>query len=178
MFSPLLTALAFAADKHRHQKRKDDVTPYINHPIAVAELMAKVGEVTDVIALQAALLHDTVEDTETSAEDLTERFGQEVSACVMEVTDDKSLPQKERKQRQVVHAPHMSDRAKLIKLCDKSCNIGDLTDELPIGWSRQRKLEYLDWAEQVVAGCRGTNAKLEAFFDTRLAERRTALRSE
>ena len=172
----LLSALRFAADKHRKQRRKDlDATPYINHLIAVAELLARVGHVDEVTVLQAAILHDTLEDTETTARVLEETFGPRVCSLVQEVTDDRSLPARERKQRQVEHAPHLSAAAKQIKIADKSCNIAKITPKQPVGWELKRKAEYLDWGEKVVAGCRGCNARLEDFFEALLKEKRKEL---
>lgn len=102
----ILAALHFAAEKHRDQRRKGQcASPYINHPIEVAELLVRVGQVGDVALLQAALLHDTVEDTQTTFQELEERFGTGVRTLVEEVTDDKSLPKEERKRRQVERAP-------------------------------------------------------------------------
>jgi len=162
----LLQAASFAARKHRYQKRKgDDAEPYVNHPLEVANLLASVGKVEDFDVLIAAVLHDTVEDTETTAEELTEIFGARVCGFVLEVTDDKSLPKAERKQKQVEHAPHLSDGAKQVKLADKISNITDVTNNPPAGWSKERKIEYIDWGERVVAGLRGVNESLENYFD-------------
>jgi guanosine-3',5'-bis(diphosphate) 3'-pyrophosphohydrolase len=162
----LLQAASFAAKKHRYQKRKgDDAEPYVNHPLEVANLLANVGKVEDYDILCAAVLHDTVEDTETTPEELTEMFGGRVCGFVLEVTDDKSLPKQERKQKQVEHAPHLSEGAKQIKLADKISNITDVTNNPPAGWSQERKLEYVEWGERVVAGLRGVNEGLENYFD-------------
>jgi guanosine-3',5'-bis(diphosphate) 3'-pyrophosphohydrolase len=162
----LLHAASFAAKKHRYQKRKgDDAEPYVNHPLEVANLLANVGQIDDYDILIAAVLHDTVEDTETTREELTELFGEKVCGYVLEVTDDKSLPKAERKQRQVEHAPHLSTGAKQIKLGDKISNITDVTNNPPAGWSKERKIEYIDWGERVVAGLRGVNERLENYFD-------------
>lgn len=172
----LLTALAFAAAKHSRQRRKDsEATPYINHPIAVAATVARAGGVEDLATLQAAVLHDTIEDTQTTAEELERIFGAEVCALVKELTDDRSLPKQERKQKQIEHAPSLPMKAKQIKLADKICNLGDITPTQPHDWSPERKREYLDWAERVAAGCRGANAGLEREFDAVLAARRAAL---
>ena len=151
----LLRALHFAAQKHRDQRRKDlDASPYINHPIEVAETLARVGGVNQLAVLQAAILHDTVEDTETTLEELEEAFGREVRELVDELTDDKRLPKAERKRLQVEHAPALSQRAKLVKLADKICNVRDIAHAPPRGWSRERRVEYLAWTERVVAGLR------------------------
>jgi guanosine-3',5'-bis(diphosphate) 3'-pyrophosphohydrolase len=124
--SAILSAAAFAAAKHRNQRRKDaEASPYINHPIALAELLAFVG-IEDLEVLQAALLHDTVEDTDTSFQELEERFGKAVADIVQEVTDDKALPKGERKRLQVEHAAQLSREAKLVKLADKICNLRDI----------------------------------------------------
>jgi (p)ppGpp synthase/HD superfamily hydrolase len=171
----LLSALRFAAQKHSRQRRKDlEGTPYINHPIAVAEILARIGKVRDLATLQAALLHDTIEDNKTSPQELDEEFGLEVRLLVQELTDDKSLPKQERKRLQIEHAPHLSTRAKQIKIADKICNLQDITSAQPINWSMERKLDYLGWAERVVAGCRGCNRDLERHFDIVLKEKRAS----
>lgn len=165
----LLQAVNFAADKHRDQRRKNiEASPYINHPIQVAELIARVGEVDDLAVLLAAVLHDTVEDTETSFEELEDLFGPEVSDLVAEVTDDKSLSKAERKKEQIAHTVTMTNRAKLIKLADKTCNVRDVAHSPPEDWDLKRRKEYLNWANKVIEGCRGTNERLELFFDETL----------
>jgi len=172
----LLKAARFSAEKHRDQRRKDSyASPYINHPLQVAETLASVGGVEDVSLLMAALLHDTVEDTGTRPEEIEAEFGAEVLFLVMEVTDDKSLPKPERKRLQVEHAPHKSHRAKLLKLADKICNVGDILHTPPADWSLQRRREYLLWTEQVVAGLRGASPRLERRYDELLAEGKQAL---
>lgn len=163
-------AVAFAADKHRTQRRKDaDASPYINHPIALANVLANEGGVTDVVVLSAAVLHDTIEDTNTTAEELTAIFGAKITATVLDVTDDKSLDKHVRKQRQIEHAPHISKEAKLVKLADKICNLRDVLASPPADWSPERKQGYFDWAAKVVAGVRGVHPELEAVFDGLLA---------
>ena len=165
----LLEAIRFAADKHRNQRRKDsERSPYINHPIEVAQLLWEVGGVRDVEVLLAAILHDTVEDTDTRPEEISGRFGEKVRSFVMEVTDDKNLPKGERKLLQIVNAPHKSYGAKLIKLADKACNVRNLVTMPPKNWSLERRQEYLLWGEKVVAGLRGTNAALEEYYDHEL----------
>ena len=163
-------AVAFAADKHRTQRRKDaDASPYINHPIALANVLANEGGVTDVVVLSAAVLHDTIEDTNTTAEELTAIFGPKITATVLDVTDDKTLDKHVRKQRQIEHAPHISKEAKLVKLADKICNLRDILASPPADWSPDRKQGYFDWAAKVVAGVRGVHPELEAVFDGLLA---------
>jgi guanosine-3',5'-bis(diphosphate) 3'-pyrophosphohydrolase len=174
--APLLSALRFAADRHRDQRRKDPAaSPYLNHPIAVAELLARVGGVGDPITLIAAVLHDTVEDTATTPEELERTFGAAVRRTVAEVSDDKALPKLERKRLQIEHAPHLSERAKLIKLADLTCNVGDIGRDPPSDWSLDRRRDYLDWSERVIEGCRGVNAPLERAFDGALARARERL---
>jgi guanosine-3',5'-bis(diphosphate) 3'-pyrophosphohydrolase len=172
----LLQATRFAADKHRYQRRKGaDAPPYINHPIEVADLLANVGGVTDLATLVAAVLHDIVEDTETTPEDIEAPFGAEGRALVEEVTDDKSLPKAERKRLQIEHAPSLSPRAKEIRIADKISNILDITHNPPAAWSPQRRREYLEWADQVVAGCRGVNQGLDRWFDEVLRDARLSI---
>jgi guanosine-3',5'-bis(diphosphate) 3'-pyrophosphohydrolase len=168
----VLRALAFAAHKHRDQRRKDaEASPYINHPIALANCLANEGGVMDPLVLVSALLHDTVEDTETTIDELAAAFGQEVSSIVAEVTDDKSLAKAERKQAQIEHAPHISREARLVKLADKICNLRDVAQAPPAGWGLARKQEYFDWAKRVVDGLRGVSAPLERAFDEAFGRR-------
>jgi len=167
----LLQALAFAAHKHRDQRRKDaEASPYINHPIALADVLMNEGGVTDVEVLCAALLHDTVEDTATTHEELVNAFGTRIARIVAEVTDDKALPKSERKRLQVEHASAISREAKLVKLADKICNLRDVVERPPAKWDLQRRREYFDWAKQVVDRLRGTNVRLEAAFDAAYAK--------
>ena len=158
----ILEAAFFAAGKHRDQRRKDSYqSPYINHPLEVAKILAVDGRVTDVELLMAALLHDTVEDTVTSMDELVELFGQRVASLVAEVTDDKSLPKAERKRLQVETAPKKSDAAKQLKIADKICNVRSINRQSPVGWDDERKIQYLNWAQAVVEGCKGVNQDLD-----------------
>lgn len=168
----ILKALEFAAKKHRDQRRKDkEASPYINHPIALANTLCNEAGITDIETLCGALLHDTVEDTETTEQELRDTFGHAISDIVMEVTDDKSLPKPERKRLQVKHAAHVSDKAKLVKLADKISNLRDMVACPPAHWSKERKQEYFDWAKQVIDRLRGIHPQLEAIFDTAYANR-------
>ena len=172
----LLQAVNFAADKHRDQRRKNvEASPYINHPIQVAELIARIGEVDDLAVLMAAVLHDVVEDTETTLEELENAFGPGVSDLVAEVTDDKSLAKADRKKEQIKHTATMTNRAKLIKLADKTCNVRDVGHSPPEDWDLKRRREYLDWASKVIDGCRGTNTHLERYFDETMLRATEAL---
>ncbi len=162
----ILAAAKFAAERHTDQRRKGERSePYINHPLKVAEMLRSLGAVKDVEIIIAALLHDTIEDTETTLSELEELFGPGVRSIVVEVTDDKSLPKARRKELQIEHAPHLSPAAKQIKLADKTANIADVAFAPAPDWSLERRSEYLRWAEAVVAGLRGCNDKLEVNFD-------------
>ena len=174
--SLLLKALAFAAHKHRDQRRKDaGASPYINHPIALADLLVNEGGITDVEVLCAALLHDTLEDTDTRQEELVDAFGSRVARIVVEVTDDQSLRSEERKRLQVEHAPKLSVEAKLVKVADKTCNLRDIVVRPPAKWDLQRRREYFDWAKRVVDGLRDVNTeemrRLLTAFDAAFARR-------
>jgi guanosine-3',5'-bis(diphosphate) 3'-pyrophosphohydrolase len=172
-----LRAAAFAARKHQHQRRKDaEASPYINHPLEVAAILAEEGGVTDPLTLTAAVLHDTLEDTETTPEELAAAFGPAIRDLVQEVTDDKRLPRAERKARQAATAAHLSHQAKLIRIADKIVNVRDVTHHPPTKWDLKRRREYLDWTEAVVAGCRGVSPALEARYEQTLQEGRTILR--
>jgi len=168
----IFKALAFSAKKHRDQRRKDPAaSPYINHPIALAEVLSCEASIIDVDIICSALLHDTVEDTETTQEELEQIFGNSIRRIVMEVTDDFNLPKAERKQLQIDHAAHISDQAKLVKLADKICNLRDVAECPPAEWSLQRRREYFDWAKQVIDQLRGVNKRLEMVFDDVYARR-------
>jgi guanosine-3',5'-bis(diphosphate) 3'-pyrophosphohydrolase len=168
----LLKALAFAAHKHRDQRRKDaEASPYINHPIALAEVLAGEGGVTDIEVLAAALLHDTIEDTATTAGELRENFGERIAAIVAEVTDDTELPKAERRRLQIEHAAGISHGAKLVKLADKICNLRDVAERPPAKWDLERRREYFDWARQVIDGLRGAHPALERAFDAAYARK-------
>jgi GTP diphosphokinase / guanosine-3',5'-bis(diphosphate) 3'-diphosphatase len=167
----IIRALGFAADKHRDQRRKDaQRSPNINHPIALANLLANEAAVDDECVLVAGILHDTLEDTNTSHEELMQCFGHEVARVVAEVSDDKSLSKDERKRLQVEHARHISTGAKLVKLADKICNLRDIVVMPPADWSAEEKRVYFDWAKRVVDEMRGVHPVLEALFDAAYVE--------
>lgn len=167
----ILKALTFAAEKHRHQRQDDTAaSPYINHPIALVNLLIEVG-ITDSKVICAALLHDTLEDTNTTYAELKQNFGQKISDIVWEVTDDKSLTDAERRRIQVAHAKTASKRAKLVKLADKTCNLRDIINTPPVGWNIKRQRDYFDWALEVIDALRGVNKKLEKTFDKAYALR-------
>jgi GTP diphosphokinase / guanosine-3',5'-bis(diphosphate) 3'-diphosphatase len=162
----LMRALDFVARKHSDQRRKGAAAePYINHLAEVAFLVAEATQGRDPLAVLGALLHDTLEDTDTTRKELESEFGVEAAALVAEVTDDKSLPKQERKRLQVETAPHKSERARLIKIADKTSNLRSIVASPPVKWDTSRREEYFEWAEHVVEGCRGVNAHLEAEFD-------------
>lgn len=162
----ILKATQFAARKHRDQRRKDAASsPYINHPLALANILREEGNVDNVHVLVAALLHDTIEDTETAYDEIRGQFGDEVAEIVAEVTDIKWLKKTSRKRLQISKAARASNGAKLVKLADKISNLRDIIASPPSDWSLERKREYFDWAKHVVDKIRGTNAKLERRFD-------------
>lgn len=168
----VLAALRFAAHKHRDQRRKGaDAAPYINHPVALAETLWRVGKVRESVVLAAALLHDTIEDTETTERELRERFGPTVAGVVAEVTDDKSLDKAVRKQLQIEHAARISKRAKLVKLADKISNLEDILASPPADWPLERRRGYFEWAKAVVDQLRGANSALARRFDQLYCQR-------
>lgn len=171
----LFEAVRFAAEKHRDDRRKGDIAaPYINHPIMVAEQLAAVGLGDDVELLMAALLHDVIEDTDATPEELRVRFGERVCSIVLEVSDDKDLRRDERKEQVVRHIASKSEEAQLVKLSDVIANTYDIIHHPP-PWKRERKEDYLNWAERVVNRLRGAHGELESLFDGLLAEAREAL---
>lgn len=167
----ILTAAKFAAEKHAAQKRKGVAAePYVNHLIEVAQLIASSSESLDTNMVMAGLLHDTIEDTNTTAEELERVFGSDVAALVIEMTDDKSLPKEVRKAAQVKEAPYKSVRAQVIKLADKISNLRSLLASPPATWSTDRKREYFLWARQVVDALSAPNPILKAEFDRTYAK--------
>ena len=162
----ILRAARFAAEKHAQQRRKgENAEPYFNHLLEVAELIAASSRELDVELMMAAFLHDTVEDTGVTLQELEQRFGKDVADLVAEVTDDKSLPKETRKQLQVEHTPHKSPRAQTLKLADKISNLRAIVSSPPVGWSRERKQQYFEWARQVVSGIASPNGYLKSEFD-------------
>jgi guanosine-3',5'-bis(diphosphate) 3'-pyrophosphohydrolase len=162
----LLRAFAFAAEKHRNHRRKDvNASPYINHLISAARILAEEGQVTDMDLIVAAILHDTIEDTETTYAELEAQFGTLVAEIVREVTDDTTLRKAARKQLQEQRAPNASSRAKQLMIADKISNILDIIHHPPSGWSLERRQEYIVWAGRVVAGCRDVNWRLDHAYD-------------
>lgn len=162
----LIKAADFAALKHRRQRRKDaEASPYINHPLALARVLKLEAGVGDIEVLVAAILHDTVEDTETTIEELTREFGPAIAGVVAEVTDDNALTKPERKRLQVERAAHSSPKAKLVKLADKICNLRDVAAAPPAHWPLERRRDYFEWARAVIDGLRGAHPRLEQLFD-------------
>jgi (p)ppGpp synthase/HD superfamily hydrolase len=169
----VLKAADAAARWHTHQRRKGAAQePYINHLLEVAALVAEATNGTEPKLVIAALLHDAIEDCEVPKAVIAEHFGVAVANLVEEVTDDKSLPKAERKEKQVTASGHKSDGAKVKKLADKTSNLRTIGLSPPPDWSVKRKIEYVAWAREVIGGCRGVNAWLEGQFDSaaRLAE--------
>ena len=162
----ILKAAQFAAEKHKNQCRKDaEASPYINHPLALASVLATEGGIYDRDVICAALLHDIIEDTDTTADELRSKFGDKVTNIVLELTDDKNLKISAREEERVRRTPHISPQAKLVKLADKICNMRDILASPLTDWSIERKRAYFESAARMVAGLRGTHAGLEAVFD-------------
>lgn len=161
----VLRATLFAARAHAGQVRKGAAAePYVNHVIEVAAILAEHGASEE--AILAGLLHDTVEDTETTNADLLAVFGPIVAGLVAEATDDQEKPKEIRKALQVSQAPTHSDAAKQLKLADKIANLRSIADSPPANWNHARRIEYVGWAGRVAAGLKGVNPGLDALFDT------------
>lgn len=173
----LVTVAAdFAARRHVGQRRKGSAAePAINHLAEVASLLAQAAHGDDPHLIAAGWLHDVVEDTPTKPEEVAELFGAAVADIVAQVTDDKSLPKEERKVRQIAEAPSKSPGAKAVKIADKISNLRSLMVSPPAGWERERLLDYVDWCERVVAGCRGIDGELDRLFDTTARQARQVL---
>lgn len=162
----IMAAASFAAQKHAQQKRKGALgEPYINHLLEVAELVAASSDVLDTNLVIAALLHDTVEDTGVTLQELENSFGSDVASLVAEVTDDKSLPKETRKKLQVETAHKKSNRAQTLKIADKISNLRSILTSPPVNWNLERKQQYFEWARQVISGIQEPNPYLKAEFD-------------
>ena len=171
--SLIFSSLRFASAKHQDQRRKGGrASPYINHLIDVAEILWNSGGIHDVDTVVAGILHDIIEDTETSQEELETSFDHTICLIVQEVTDDKSLPKHTRKRLQVERAKGLSHQARQVKIADKISNILDIMESPPTDWSLNEQREYVDWAEEVINRVRGTNERLEGYFDKVCAEAR------
>ena len=172
----VIQAAHFAADKHRDQRRKGvRNTPYINHPLEVAERLNRIAGIDDHVNLAAAILHDTIEDTETTRAELARIFGNEIAALVAELTDEPGVTWQQRKRHEIDHAVHLSERAKMIKLADKTCNVADTISNPPGEWTLSRRRDYLEFARLVADGCRGASTALDAEFERVMAEARAKL---
>ena len=166
----VLKATQFAALKHCDQRRKDGKTPYIIHPISVAMILAEIGSIEDLEILSAALLHDTLEDTDTSAHELDKNFGSRVRIIVEELTDNDMLTFSQRKQMQIDNAPYLSKNATLVRIADKISNVSDVIENPPPEWNQKRCNKYVDWAEAVMNNCQKVNQDLENHFFELLTE--------
>jgi guanosine-3',5'-bis(diphosphate) 3'-pyrophosphohydrolase len=171
----VLKAAAFAAEKHRLHRRKSGDLPYINHPLSVANLIWNVGGVHDPVAASAAVLHDTIEDTDTNPEELGREFGGEIMAIVQELTLDKAMTKPEQRQDELARITTFSHRAKLVRLADKIHNVHSLIEHPPARWDMARQLEYVDWCERLVGALAGTNEALERRFADEVLRAREAI---
>jgi len=172
----ILDAAVFASEKHQGQVRKNKHhSPYITHPLLVAQAIYQIGGIVNSRILTAAILHDTLEDTETEEREIEERFGEKVLSFVLEVTDDKTEGKMTRKRLQVIHAPELSYEAKIIKLADKLVNCRDILNAPPEDWPLERRQDYIQWGADVVEQIRGTNSPLESAFDQVLSDAQSEL---
>ena len=168
----VLKATQFAALKHCDQRRKDGKTPYIIHPISVAMILSEIGSIEDPEILSAALLHDTLEDTDTSVHELDKNFGSRVRIIVEELTDNDMLTFSQSKQMQIDNAPYLSKDATLVRIADKISNVSDVIENPPPEWNQKRCNKYVDWAEAVMNNCQKVNQDLENHFFELLTEYR------
>jgi len=158
----LYSALEYASEKHMGKTRKDaEKTPYIVHPMGVAVILWQEANVRDIDVLVAALLHDTLEDTNATEAEIEGMFGGRVLSIVKELSNDRNLSGQENKQRQIEHAPLMSQEAKLVKLADRLYNIRDLQAKTPVTWSKEDVERYFSWAAKLLQGLAGTDEHLE-----------------
>uniref|UniRef100_A0A0M3IFB7 Guanosine-3',5'-bis(diphosphate) 3'-pyrophosphohydrolase MESH1 n=1 Tax=Ascaris lumbricoides TaxID=6252 RepID=A0A0M3IFB7_ASCLU len=162
----IMKAVDLAARRHRCQRRADPArTPFINHPVGVAYILTNEAKVYDAVTIVAAILHDILEDTETTYIEIREMFGHEVATIVSECTIDKSQSRDARKEKQIRNASKLSHKAKLVELADKLYNMRDIERVMPLCWNARRKREHFEWARDYVAEMKGTNEALETAID-------------
>lgn len=172
----VVKAVLFCSEKHVSQRRKGAAQePYINHLTEVASLVASATGGEDVNLIAAAYLHDTLEDTATTFDELVEQFNDDIARLVSEMTDNKSLPKQRRKELQVENASKKSKRAQVIKLADKISNLRSLAASPPADWEADRREEYVNWARAVCGQLKGNNAWLDEQFEKAAAEARASI---
>ena len=155
----MMRAIEFATDAHKAQKRKASGEPYIIHPIRVLRILTEAG-ITDDTVLIAAVLHDVVEDTSVTLDEITRVFGKRVSNFVFEVTNNPDLSKVDKKKAQVTKASNMSSGAKLIKMADMIDNLSDLLVAPPPDWTKERVKGYFVWKYVIFSSLRGVNSYL------------------
>ena len=151
-------ALAFATKKHDGQMRKDGVTPYIVHPIGVADLVAEYSQDDTYLdtMIVAALLHDTLEDTDTSYDELWEKFGDSVADIVDELTSDKEECKRIGKGKYLkIKMQNMSEEALTIKIADRLYNMRDVACMKP-----EKIQQFIDQNEEIISWLRHNRANL------------------
>ena len=169
-------AFNFASQRHSKQRRKGEAQePYINHLAEVALLVAEATRGKDANLIAAALLHDTIEDTDTTREELAICFNDDIANLVNEATDDKTLRKEKRKQLQITNASKKTQRAKILKLADKTSNLRSIANSPPKNWDSLRKTEYIDWALRVVAGLGDFPTELKTHFDQAVEKARNSV---
>lgn len=171
VIASFLEALEFAAYRHRFDKTKND-EPYINHVISVCRLISDTGEINDEEVLAAAALHDTIEKTGTKASEINFQFGEKVFQIVMEVTDHNTENETEKFQQQLQRVDTLSKQAKVIKLADKIANVKSLLSFPPEGWDIERRSLYINWADRIIMALKGTNDKLDTYYNELITDAR------
>jgi guanosine-3',5'-bis(diphosphate) 3'-pyrophosphohydrolase len=167
----LLRALEFASERHSQQRRKGPSgAPYVNHLIEVASLLAGPAGVEGTDILIAAVLHDVLEDTKTTPEEVAAGFGERVLQLVSALSDDKAQPRAVRRQLVLEHLESAEAAIKLIKLADLCSNI----QSLPVDWADERRREYLDWSARAAELCRGASPALDRLYEERAARARAS----
>ncbi len=170
-YSTVFEALARAAHLHNGQRRKDvPGSPHLKHVVQVLALLSRAG-IDDIELLTAAALHDVLRDTEVEAAALHEQYGARVAGIVEEINADSELSRIDRREELPARVVNFSEEAQLIKLAEKISNLTDLSVEVPVGWSRQRRRDYFDWTAEVTQPLRGRNELLDEWLDEALALR-------
>ena len=164
----VLGAKKFAQEKHKNQKRKDGVTPYSDHLEGVVNRLKNLG-VTDKDVLCAAWLHDIIEDTDTTFDQISERFGREVAVIVLSLSKDQYIPKKNREVQYIDQLRESSFQSKIIKLCDISANLKDLANA-PISKTQKNKqikkiLHYLRVIKNDISEKKSEYPKIQEIID-------------
>jgi len=148
-------AVLFTVRKHATQTRRDG-SPYVAHPLRVAESLRSIGGIEDMNVILAGLMHDLIEDTECEWATIAKRFGEPVADLVAILSGDMRLPKVQRREEVVDRIRAAPTEAKAVRLADRLDNLADMK-----GFSESRRKEYIRDSWKILEACAGANPGLE-----------------